>query len=108
MIDALTFLIVAMGVTTVSLSAFVAYEFHGHGSKMEGDGLRLTKALKYMLIGEFTLGLGTLAFAVAAHTGHLPLVPVWVQSTLRFTMFLATSVTTIHLWRVIDRLHGRG
>jgi hypothetical protein len=107
MIDAITFLIVAMGIATVGLSAFVAYEFHGHGGHMCGDGRVLTVALKWQLIGEALIGLGTLCFAIAAHTNHLPIIPVWVQSFLRFVMFFATSVTTIHLWRVIDRLHGR-
>jgi len=71
---------------------------------MRGDGRRLTGALVFMLVGEAILGLGTLCFAIAAHTGHLPHIPIQIQSAARLLMFAATSITTLHLFMVIMNL----
>ena len=102
--NTLTILIVFLGAATVGLSGFVAYKLFIQHSKMLGGGKKLTSALVYLLIGEACLGAGTLAFAVMAHTGHLPNVPIPIQSLLRLTMFLATALTTAHLYMVIKNL----
>jgi hypothetical protein len=96
-------MIVLMGAATVALSGFVALRFFIKHVTMRGDGRRLTGALTFMLLGELILGLGTLCFAVAAHTGHLPMIPVEVQSLARLLMFGATSLSTFHLYLVISQ-----
>ena len=93
-----------MGAATVTLSVYVALRFFIKHVNMRGDGRRLTGALVLMLIGEAILGLGTLAFAIAAHSGHLPHVPIEVQSAARLVMFGATSLSTLHLFMVIMKL----
>ena len=104
MITSLTYMIVLMGASTVALSGYVALRFLVKHVNMRGDGRRLTGALVFMLVGEAILGLGTLAFAIAAHTGHLPHVPIQIQSVARLLMFAATSITTLHLFMVIMTL----
>jgi hypothetical protein len=93
-----------MGSATVILSCYVAYEFFGHHKKMSGSGKQLTKALMWQLVGEAIIGLGTLMFAVAAHTGHLSNIALEFQSLLRFCLFFATALTTWHLYRTIDNM----
>ena len=104
MMTSLTYMIVLMGAATVTLSVYVALRFFIKHINMRGDGRRLTGALVFMLAGEAILGLGTLAFAIAAHTGHLPHVPIEVQSAARLLMFGATSLSTLHLFMVIMQL----
>ena len=104
MTTTLTYMIVLLGAATVTLSVYVAVRFFVKHIKMRGDGRRLTGALVFMLVGEAILGLGTLAFAIAAHTGHLPHIPIQVQSAARLVMFAATSITTLHLFMVIMNL----
>ena len=104
MTTTLTYMIVLLGAATVTLSVYVAVRFFAKHIKMRGDGRRLTGALVFMLVGEAILGLGTLAFAIAAHTGHLPHIPIQVQSAARLVMFAATSITTLHLFMVIMNL----
>ena len=104
MTNSLTYMIVILGAATVALSLYVAFSFlikHGH---MRGDSRRLTGALMLQLFGEAILGAGTLLFAIFAHTGHLPNIPIALQSSLRLLMFVATAATTIHLFVVIARL----
>ena len=98
----LTLLIILTGASTVCLSIYVATRFYRHKRKMHGDTKALTGALMYQLLGEAVIGLGTLLFAVAAHTGHLPKISIELQSTLRLLMFMATSFTTWHLWCTIN------
>jgi len=100
----LTYMIVLMGAATVALSVYVALRFLIKHVNMRGDGRRLTGALVFMLVGEAILGLGTLAFAIAAHSGHLPHIPIQIQSLARLIMFAATSLTTLHLFMVIMAL----
>ena len=100
----LTYIIVLMGAATVALSLYVAFCFLVKHVNMRGDGRRLTGALMLQLFGEAALGGGTLLFAILAHTGHLPHVPIYLQSTLRLLMFGATAATTIHLFVVISTL----
>ena len=97
-------MIVLMGAATVTLSIYAAWRFYVKNVNMSGDGRRLTGALVFMLVGEAILGLGTLAFAIAAHTGHLPHVPIEAQSAARLLMFGATSISTLHLFMVIMAL----
>ena len=97
-------MIVLMGAATVTLSVYVALRFFVKHVSMRGDGRRLTGALVFMLTGEAILGLGTLAFAIAAHTGHLPHIPIEAQSAARLLMFGATSLSTLHLFMVIMKL----
>lgn len=104
MITSLTHMIVLMGAATVVLSIYVAHRFLVKHVNMRGDGRRLTGALVFMLAGEASLGLGTLAFAIAAHTGQLPHIPIELQSVVRFLMFGATSTSTLHLFMVIMKL----
>ena len=80
MTTTLTYMIVLLGAATVTLSIYVAVRFFAKHIKMRGDGRRLTGALVLMLAGEAVLGLGTLCFAIAAHTGHLPHIPIELQS----------------------------
>lgn len=98
----LTLLIILTGASTVLLSIYVAGRFYKHQRKMQGDSKALTGALMYQLVGEAVIGLGTLAFAVAAHTGHLPSISIEIQSALRLLMFMATSFTTWHLCCTIN------
>ena len=104
MTTTLTYMIVLLGAATVTLSVYVAVRFFAKHIKMRGDGRRLTGALVFMLVGEAILGLGTLAFAIAAHTGHLPHIPIQIQSVTRLLMFAATSITTLHLFMVMMNL----
>ena len=104
MITSLTFMIALLGSATVALSAYVAISFFVQHITMRGDGKRLTRALTWMVLGELVLGVGTLCFAVLAHTQHLPMIPVEVQSIARLIMFGATSLSTLHLFMVISTL----
>lgn len=105
MISTLTYIIVLLGTATVVLSIFVAVEFSLHKKNLNKDSRRLTHALQWQLLGEAVIGAGTLCFAMAAHMGYLPDWPVWFQSSLRFIMFAATSVTTLHLYKVVRFLN---
>jgi hypothetical protein len=96
--------IVVMGSLTVFLSVYVAVVFFRQQKKLDGHSKQLTMSLCMQLIGEAVIGVGTLAFAISAWTNVLPNVPVSYQSALRFIMFLATSATTLHLFRTIKRL----
>ena len=104
MITSLTYMIVLMGAATVTLSIYVALRFFVKHVNMRGDGRKLTGALVFMLTGEAVLGFGTLTFAIAAHTGHLPHIPIEAQSAARLLMFGATSLSTLHLFMVIMKL----
>lgn len=104
MITSLTYIIVLLGSVTVALSGYVAFRLFVKHIMMHGDGRKLTGALVLMLLGELTLGLGTLAFAIAAHSGHLPHVPIGIQSLARLIMFGATSLTTLHLFFVVSNM----
>jgi len=105
MIDTLTLIIVVMGIMTIALSLFVGWKFLLQHLKMSGGNAScLTSALSWQLFGEGIIGVGTLAFAIAAHTGHLPNWEIWIQSSLRFIMFAATSLTTLHLYITIRRI----
>lgn len=97
----LTSLIFILGLVTVVLSAVVATKFKGYSRDLDGHSHNLSKAISWQLVGEAIIGFGTLVFATAAHFGWLPNWPIEVQSALRFVMFVATSVTTLHLWRVV-------
>ena len=103
-----TYLIVLMGAATVALSGYVSLKFFIKRRRMVGDGKKLTGALAFMLLGEMLLGLGTLCFAIAAHSGHLPAIPLVSQSALRLFMFGSASLTTLHLFFVIMRIEDEG
>ena len=105
---AVTLSIFIMGAATVILSLWVASFFAKQKTKVKtNEGWRLSKALRFQLIGEAIIGWGTLMFAMAAHFGCLSSWSVYVQSGLRFTMFAATSITTIHLFMVVKSLSNR-
>ena len=104
MIDTLTLLIVLMGAATVVLSVYVAYKFRQQSRKLDNGSKKLSKALMWQLVGEASLGAGTLWFAVMAYTAKLPDVPVFVQSMVRVFIFSASSLTTIHLYLTTTRL----
>ena len=101
----LTLLIVITGTATVLLSLYVAGSFWYRHRSMDGDGKRLANALHLQLAGEAVIGFGTLVFATLAWKGLLPGIPIEVQSVMRLAMFLATSLTTLHLFMVVSKLH---
>ena len=103
----LTAMIVVMGTATVLLSVFVAVRFWVHHRHLKGDSKRLSMALFGMLIGEATIGLVTLKFALLAWSGNLPSIPIEIQSALRFVAFAATSITTVHLAMVVEDLNSK-
>jgi len=89
-------LIVIMGLLTVFLSIYVAASFYGHSKRMTGGGM----------FAEGILGLGTLAFAIAAMTGHLEFIHESYTYSARAIMFFSTSITTLHLYHVVNKLHS--
>lgn len=102
--DFLNLIILLLGSATCFLSVGVGLSFWKRQKNFQKAARRLTGALKWQLFGEAVIGAGTLIFAVAAYTGDLS---HWTQeqnSALRSVMFIATSVTTIHLWHVVRRL----
>ena len=92
--ETITFIIFAMGASTVFLSMWVAIVFRRRWQKMNGDGRELGKAVYFQLIGEFIMAAGTLVFSVLAWQDVLKFVSVEVQSSFRFVMFFATASTT--------------
>lgn len=102
-----TSVIFILGLITVILSILVALSFKTYSKSLDGHSKNVSKAISLQLAGEAVIGFGTLIFATAAHFGWLPHWSVEIQSTLRFIMFAATSVTTIHLWMTIHRIRGR-
>jgi len=102
----MTHLIVLLGFLTIVLSLVVAAKFMYHGQcKSRGvEVKRLSLSLTGQLIGEAVIGVGTLAFAILAHTGQLQHMSVEAQSFMRLSMFLATSATTAHLWITIKKI----
>lgn len=100
----LTIVIFVLGVITVILSVLVAVIFRRKAALMTApESRRLTMALHWQLVGEATIGLGTLIFAAAAVMGWLPNWSVGLQSAIRFAMFFATAATTIHLALVVHK-----
>jgi hypothetical protein len=89
-----------LGGLTVVLSIAVANVFRNFANR-DGQSFKLAHAIKWQLAGEAVIGLGTLAFAILAHFQLLPGVSILDQSMIRLVMFLATSVTTFHLWWII-------
>ena len=102
----MTAIILALGFATVTLSCITAHYFYKHHVRRpskSGSG-RLANAIKWQLLGEAVIGFGTVVFAFAAHFGYLSDWSIMTQSTLRFIMFIATSVTTLHLLIVMMKL----
>lgn len=99
----LTASIFVMGVATVILSLWASCMFSRYNGGQD-TSRRLTRALQLQLIGEAVIGLGTVAFACAAHFGWLDSWPIELQSGLRFIMFFATSTTTLHLVQTVNRI----
>ena len=104
MTSILTLLTFLLGVATCVLSVAVAMSFRNKKQKLGRHSKQLTGALEWQLIGEAVIGFGTLVFATAAYVGVLEHWSYNAQSGLRIAMFLATSLTTIHLYRVAKRL----
>ena len=102
----LTLSIFVMGLVTVVISLVVAYKFNYFKNHLEGKPKKLAKAVAWQLLGEAIIGLGTLIFASAAFFGVLSSWSVEIQSALRFVMFFATSVTTVHLMLTLKKLAG--
>jgi hypothetical protein len=83
----------------------VAFKFNRYKKAVQDNGaFRLSNAISLQLIGEAVIGFGTLIFATAAYLGILNSWSIWVQSSLRLVMFFATSVTTWHLYKTLQRL----
>lgn len=107
MLDNLNFMtgsIFFLGSTTVILSLLVAYYFFKYKRKLTGKAQKLSSSIGFQLIGEAVIGLGTLTFAVGAHFGFLDYWSTSAQSAIRFTMFFATSATTLHLLRTLKKI----
>mgnify|MGYP003644160324 CR=1 FL=1 len=102
----LTLLITILGLVTVFLSVKVALKFRNYTSNLIGDSKGLTKALSLQLWGEAIIGLGTLVFAILAHLNMLSGISDDTQSLIRLLMFFATSTTTLHLSRIVSKIHG--
>jgi hypothetical protein len=103
--NTITLSIFLLGILTVFLSIVVAVRFNHYRRAVRGHHAgRLSGAISWQLIGEAVIGLGTLIFSAAAHYKVLPSWPIEVQSFLRFIMFLATSVTTWHLYKTLLRI----
>jgi len=98
----ITATIMSLGVATVILSVYAAFVFGG--IKAKHDAEHVSKAICYQLFGEAVIGVGTLIFAIAAHFGWLDEWSQALQSSIRFCMFFATSATTYHLVKVVNKL----
>jgi hypothetical protein len=101
----ITAVILILGILTVVLSCVTAM-FFGAYAGGRSSAQRLSRAISWQLIGEGIIGLGTVSFAYAAHTGALDNWSLVLQSWIRFIMFFATSTTTLHLLWVLVRLRG--
>ncbi len=99
----LTSTIFTLGLLTVVLSIVVASKFKAYSKDLAGQSNRLSTAISWQLAGEAVIGFGTLVFATAAHFGWLDHWSIEVQSCLRLVMFLATSLTTVHLWQTLSK-----
>jgi hypothetical protein len=99
----LTSTIFTLGLLTVVLSIVVASKFKAYSKDLAGQSNRLSTAISWQLAGEAVIGFGTLIFAAAAHFGWLDHWSIQVQSCLRLVMFLATSLTTVHLWQTLSK-----
>lgn len=103
-IEIITTIIFILGIMTVILSIVASFKFCQYKKRLEGSSKRLSNAISWQLAGEAVIGLGTLVFATAAHFGWLESLSVEFQSALRFVMFLATSLTTLHLMLVLIKM----
>jgi sterol desaturase/sphingolipid hydroxylase (fatty acid hydroxylase superfamily) len=103
-LNTFTLLIFIMGIATVVLSVVVSVKFASYSRELKNEDQGLSRAISLQLLGEAVIGLGTLVFATAAHFGWLPDWPLRTQSTLRFVMFAATSVTTYHLFVTLRKI----
>ena len=102
----LTLITFILGAATCLLSVHVAVSFWNKEHYLPGASRQLTRALKWQLMGEAVIGAGTLIFAWASFTGELAHWSVAQMSTLRIIMFVATSLTTLHLFHVVQRLNN--
>jgi uncharacterized membrane protein len=102
--DFLTFIIFVLGLITVVLSVIVSFKFNYYKKHLTGSARRLSSAVSWQLIGEAIIGFGTLIFAAAAFFDVLQHWSIELQSSLRFAMFFATSLTTIHLFRTLKTI----
>ena len=103
-IELITTLIFILGVITVVLSIVASCKFCEYKKRLEGSSKVLSNAISWQLAGEAVIGIGTLIFATAAHYEVLPSWPIELQSMLRFVMFTATSLTTLHLMLVLIKM----
>jgi hypothetical protein len=100
-LEIITTIIFILGIMTVILSIVASFKFCGYRRKLQGSSKKLSNAISWQLAGEAIIGLGTLIFASAAHYEVLPSWSIELQSLLRFIMFTATSLTTLHLMIVL-------
>lgn len=100
----LTLTIILLGTLTVLLSLFAAREFMRAAERIKGSNYDLASAISWQLWGESVIGAGTLLFATAAHYGWLEYWSAETQNNIRLVMFAATSITTLHLCVVINKL----
>lgn len=104
----MTFVIFALGVATVWLSIYSCFMFQRFRVRLSSDADLLSSAISWQLIGEAIIGLGTLAFSMGEFFGWLEFWSIDFKSTIRFVMFMATSVTTWHLVQTLKRLRANG
>lgn len=101
----ITGIILLLGIATVLLSGYACRKFNIFRTGLKGKAAKLTNAVAWQLGGEAIIGLGTLVFALAEFLGYLSSWSYYLTSFLRFTMFIATSLTTLHLVFVLSILH---
>lgn len=100
-------LILILGLATVVLSCVVAYIFaRQRGQSNKQGSTRLANALSWQLIGEAVIGFITLLFTIAEFFDLIHIMGADLRSFLRFVMFGATSITTLHLWIQVRKLQS--
>lgn len=100
----ITGMIFTLGAATVCLSTYACVKFQNFKRDLSKHASVLSNAVSWQLWGEAIIGAGTLVFATAEFLGYLKNWSYFFTSFLRFTMFTATAITTLHLVRVIHLL----
>lgn len=103
-----TGVIFALGAMTVWLSIYSCVKFDRFKHGLSSHASKLSQAISWQLAGEAIIGLGTLMFATAEFMGWLRGWPWQFTSFLRFIMFTATALTTLHLVRIIEKHNKKG
>ncbi len=91
-------LTILFGSCTVALAAYLSYRFYKHHHV-------LSNAFMIMLIAEMITCIVGVVFAANAYISdlqgvesHIATISGGLSTTLRWVMFLATSISSLHLW----------